>query len=82
MFKDFMEDYNTATFPSKKFYNLELHHRNKLAKAHARGQQAVQAEKVVFDDEAEKRWGLLILKSLHTIALRFLSALTAAKVME
>ncbi|GAQ84891.1 hypothetical protein KFL_002110090 [Klebsormidium nitens] len=55
LFKDFMEDYNTATLPSKKYYNIELHHRNKVAKMHARGQQVVQAEKVVFDDEAEKR---------------------------
>jgi hypothetical protein len=61
LFKDFMEDYNTATLPSKKYYNLELHHRNKVAKMHARGQQLVQAEKVVFDDEAEKRCGVLVL---------------------
>lgn len=24
LFKDYMEDYNTATFPSKKYYNLEV----------------------------------------------------------
>ncbi|XP_050371205.1 vicilin-like seed storage protein At2g18540 [Argentina anserina] len=56
MFKQFMEDHNTATFPSKKYYSLDAYYRNKLEKEMKKGIKKVgQTERVVFNDEEVRR---------------------------
>ncbi|KAH9325267.1 hypothetical protein KI387_005445, partial [Taxus chinensis] len=56
MFKEYMEDYNTATFPSKKYYDLDAYHRRKLMKEIEKGaRKAMQTERTVFNDEDERR---------------------------
>ncbi|KAK1430995.1 hypothetical protein QVD17_14177 [Tagetes erecta] len=56
MFKQFMEDHNTATFPSKKYYNLDAYHRRKIEKAMKKGSvKATTSERVVFNDEEQRR---------------------------
>lgn len=56
MFKEYMEDYNTATFPSKKYYDLDLYHRRKMMKEIEKGtRKAIQAERTVFNDEEQRR---------------------------
>lgn len=56
MFKEYMEDYNTATFPSKKYYDLDLYHRRKMMKEVEKGAlKAIQAERTVFNDEEQRR---------------------------
>ncbi|PWA78627.1 Importin-alpha, importin-beta-binding domain-containing protein [Artemisia annua] len=56
MFKQFMEDHNTATFPSKKYYSLDAYHRRKIEKAMKKGAvKASKSERVVFDDEEQRR---------------------------
>ncbi|KAF5728319.1 DEAD-box ATP-dependent RNA helicase 42 [Tripterygium wilfordii] len=60
MFKDFMEDHNTATFPSKKYYNLDAHFRHKLEKEIKKGpKKSVETERTIFDDEEQRRLELL-----------------------
>ncbi|KAL5736301.1 hypothetical protein ACOSP7_030763 [Xanthoceras sorbifolium] len=60
MFKEFMEDHNTATFPSKKYYNLDAYHKNKMIKEHKKGMKKVLAsERTVFNDEEQRRLELL-----------------------
>lgn len=44
-----MEDYNTATLPHKKFYDLDLYERRRLMKAAKKGKTLVCAP-VVFSD--------------------------------
>lgn len=56
MFKEYMEDYNTATFPSKKYYDLDAYHRRKMIKEMEKGvRKAMQKERTVFNDEDERR---------------------------
>nr|GEY05591.1 vicilin-like seed storage protein At2g18540 [Tanacetum cinerariifolium] len=56
MFKQFMEDHNTATFPSKKYYSLDAYHRREIEKAMKKGTvKASKSERVVFDDEEQRR---------------------------
>ncbi|XP_071736612.1 uncharacterized protein [Rutidosis leptorrhynchoides] len=56
MFKQFMEDHNTATFPSKKYYSLDAYHRKKIEKAIKKGStKAAKSERVVFNDEEQRR---------------------------
>ncbi|KAL7584696.1 hypothetical protein Lser_V15G45314 [Lactuca serriola] len=56
MFKQFMEDHNTATFPHKKYYSLDAYHRRKIEKAIKKGStKATKSERVVFDDEEQRR---------------------------
>lgn len=56
MFKQFMEDHNTATFPSKKYYSLDAHFRHKLEKEIKKGYKKVgQTERTVFNDEEQRR---------------------------
>ncbi|KAL8032134.1 hypothetical protein ABFX02_13G074900 [Erythranthe guttata] len=56
LFKDFMEDHNTATFPSKKYYNLDAYHQNKLEKEMKKGYaKIVESERTVFNDEEIRR---------------------------
>ncbi|KAM1001041.1 hypothetical protein TB2_007484 [Malus domestica] len=56
MFKQFMEDHNTATFPSKKYYSLDNYYRNKMEKEIKRGfKKVAPTECIVFNDEEQKR---------------------------
>jgi hypothetical protein len=54
-----MEDYNTATLPHKKFYDLEAWEREAAATGGGRGGGS-GGEKMVFNDEAERKKELLI----------------------
>ncbi|KAG5235494.1 splicing regulatory glutamine/lysine-rich protein [Salix suchowensis] len=57
MFKQFMEDHNTATFPSKKYYNLDAYYHHKMEKELKKGIKKVVAasERTVFNDEEQRR---------------------------
>ncbi|XP_051125904.1 vicilin-like seed storage protein At2g18540 [Andrographis paniculata] len=60
LFKDFMEDHNTATFPSKKYYNLDAYYQRKMEKEMKKGVTKVaQSERTVFNDEEQRRQELL-----------------------
>lgn len=66
MFKEFMEDHNTATFPSKKYYNLDAYYQRKIQKDMKKGHKKVLAgERTVFDDEEQRRQELLIEREKH-----------------
>ncbi|KAK8936344.1 hypothetical protein KSP39_PZI013693 [Platanthera zijinensis] len=61
MFKQFMEDHNTATFPSKKYYDLDAYHRHKMDKALKKGlKNALATERTNFNDEEQRRQELLV----------------------
>eukprot|EP00897_Mesotaenium_endlicherianum_P002093 jgi/Mesen1/1911/ME000143S00961 len=59
MFQEYMEDYNTATFPNKKYYSLDLYQRDQMMKAAAKGakqaKSAKPTEMVEFNDEDIRR---------------------------
>ncbi|KAH6764290.1 nucleic acid-binding protein [Perilla frutescens var. hirtella] len=56
LFKDFMEDHNTATFPSKKYYSLDAHFKRRMEKEMKKGfAKVVQSERTVFNDEEQRR---------------------------
>ncbi|XP_062011341.1 stress response protein nst1 [Rosa rugosa] len=56
MFKQFMEDHNTATFPSKKYYSLDAYYRHKMEKEMKKGiKKVVETERTVFNDEEVRR---------------------------
>ncbi|GMN44848.1 hypothetical protein TIFTF001_014042 [Ficus carica] len=56
MFKEFMEDHNTATFTSKKYYNLDAYFKRKMEKEMKRGYKKYQeSERTVFNDEEQRR---------------------------
>ncbi|KAG6755294.1 hypothetical protein POTOM_041113 [Populus tomentosa] len=60
MFKQFMEDHNTATFPSKKYYNLDAYYQHKMEKELKKGFKKVTAsERTVFNDEEQRRQELM-----------------------
>ncbi|KAM0950115.1 hypothetical protein DsansV1_C04g0037991 [Dioscorea sansibarensis] len=60
MFKEFMEDHNTATFPSKKYYALDAYHKRKMEKEMKKGYKKVSVtERTVFNDEEQRRQELL-----------------------
>lgn len=60
MFKEYMEDYNTATFRSKKYYDLDAYHRRKMEKEMKKGfKKVVGTERVVFNDEEQRRQEML-----------------------
>ncbi|KAH7653369.1 hypothetical protein IHE45_19G076900 [Dioscorea alata] len=60
MFKEFMEDHNTATFPSKKYYDLDAYHKHKMEKEIKKGYKKESvAERTVFNDEEQRRQELL-----------------------
>jgi len=56
-FKDFMEDYNTCTMPSKKYYNLEKYELKKIRKQNKAALKKKSSSEVqsVFNDEEELR---------------------------
>lgn len=61
MFKQFMEDHNTATFPSKKYYGLDAYHRHKMDKELKKGiKHALATERTNFNDEEQRRQELLV----------------------
>ncbi|XP_075497923.1 uncharacterized protein LOC142535513 [Primulina tabacum] len=61
LFKDFMEDHNTATFPSKKYYDLDAYYHAKMKKQQKKGFSKVQdSERTVFNDEEQRRQELRI----------------------
>ncbi|KAM6584562.1 hypothetical protein CsatB_011564 [Cannabis sativa] len=63
MFKEFMEDHNTATFPSKKYYSLDAHFRHQLEKEMKKGFKKVQEkERTVFNDEEIRRQEMMIVR--------------------
>mmetsp|Transcript_91886 Transcript_91886/g.163582 ORF Transcript_91886/g.163582 Transcript_91886/m.163582 type:complete len:289 (-) Transcript_91886:117-983(-) len=60
LFKEFVEDYNTATMPSKKYYNLQVFEQESANKRRKQkvGEQIDTAQKsslVSFDDEKARR---------------------------
>ncbi|XP_010446091.2 PREDICTED: RNA-binding protein 25-like [Camelina sativa] len=56
MFKDFMEDHNTGTFSSKKYYDIDGYYRQKLEKEMKKGlKKAGISERTVFNDEEQRR---------------------------
>uniref|UniRef100_K3Y967 Uncharacterized protein n=1 Tax=Setaria italica TaxID=4555 RepID=K3Y967_SETIT len=59
MFKAFMEDHNTATFPSKKYYNLDAYHRKAMEKETKKGLKTSVTERTIFNDEEQRRLELL-----------------------
>ncbi|KAK7830564.1 hypothetical protein CFP56_028091 [Quercus suber] len=66
MFKQFMEDHNTATFPSKKYYNLDAYYRRKMEKDLMKGFKKVQQkERTIFDDEEQRRQELMREREKH-----------------
>ncbi|MED6143530.1 hypothetical protein PIB30_007146 [Stylosanthes scabra] len=57
-----MEDHNTATFPSKKYYNLDAYYRRQMEKDMKKGIKKVQSsERTVFNDEEQRRYVIGIL---------------------
>ncbi|KAK9150094.1 hypothetical protein Syun_008403 [Stephania yunnanensis] len=61
MFKEFMEDHNTATFPSKKYYGLDAYHKQKIEKDMKRGFKRVsETERTIFNDEEQRRQELML----------------------
>ncbi|RRT81484.1 hypothetical protein BHE74_00025231 [Ensete ventricosum] len=53
----FMEDHNTATFSSKKYYDLDAYHRRKMEKEMKKGSKKVhEMERTVFNDEEQRRY--------------------------
>ncbi|KAK2369530.1 hypothetical protein QL285_082659 [Trifolium repens] len=66
MFKEFMEDHNTATFPSKKYYSLDAYYRRQMEKEMKKGFKQVKAkERTVFNDEEQRRQELLQAREKH-----------------
>lgn len=60
MFKEFMEDHNTATFPSKKYYSLDAYYRRQMEKEMKKGYKKIQPkERTVFNDEEQRRQEML-----------------------
>ncbi|KAK5834195.1 hypothetical protein PVK06_018069 [Gossypium arboreum] len=61
LFKDFMEDHNTATFPSKKYYNLDAYYKRQMEKENKKGvKKVLQGERTVFNDEEQRRQEMLL----------------------
>jgi len=56
LFKSYMEDYNTATLPHKKFYDLEAWEKEAAATG---GGGGGGGERMIFNDEAERKKELL-----------------------
>ncbi|XP_002960340.2 vicilin-like seed storage protein At2g18540 [Selaginella moellendorffii] len=64
MFKEYMEDYNTATLPSKKYYNVDKYHQRKMFKEWKKGAKyrSVEVERTEFNDEEQRRQELKMLR--------------------
>ncbi|CAI5469697.1 unnamed protein product [Closterium sp. Yama58-4] len=55
LFKEFMEDHNTATFPSKKYYNLAAWEHQQMTKRKGRPDKPSGMEMTEFNDEDMRR---------------------------
>ncbi|KAF5175810.1 nucleic acid-binding protein [Thalictrum thalictroides] len=55
-----MEDHNTATFPSKKYYNMDDYHRRKMEKQMKKGSKILETERIIFNDEEQRRQELMV----------------------
>jgi len=58
LFKEYIEDYNTATMPSKKFYNLQLWDAQQTAKLSKKRTDMTETQRAAlasFDDERARR---------------------------
>ncbi|KAI3994816.1 hypothetical protein MKX01_037367 [Papaver californicum] len=55
LFKQFMEDHNTSTFPSKKYYSLDAYHKHQIEKEIKKGTKRAQQEHTLFNDEEQRR---------------------------
>ncbi|KAL8505896.1 hypothetical protein ACS0TY_016936 [Phlomoides rotata] len=61
-----MEDHNTATFPSKKYYSLDAYHKRKMEKEIKKGMaQVMGSERTIFDDEEQRRLELQKEREIH-----------------
>merc|ERR1712060_408141 len=74
LFKEYIEDYNTATMPSKKYYNLQAWDNLMAKKRHKKnvGDEMSDAQKAAlasFDDEKARREELKHLQAKKTILL-------------
>eukprot|EP00933_Yihiella_yeosuensis_P026497 TRINITY_DN20581_c0_g1_i1.p1 TRINITY_DN20581_c0_g1~~TRINITY_DN20581_c0_g1_i1.p1 ORF type:complete len:290 (+),score=109.16 TRINITY_DN20581_c0_g1_i1:61-930(+) len=68
LFKEYIEDYNTATMPSKKYYNIQAFEmeaaRRKKAKNADKEQEERERNSIVsFDDEASRRQEVAAMKA-------------------
>ena len=64
-FKEFIEDYNTATMPQPKYYNYEKWELEEYMRQKHLETKQQNAEKDGFDDEAERRTELKRRKELE-----------------
>lgn len=55
LFKSFIEDYNTATLPHVKYYDLTVHHKREEAKAAAEGRATAPVERTDFTNMEDER---------------------------
>ena len=59
LFKEYMEDYNTCTFPSEKYYNVEMWEAKQRDKKRRRLQKKlgiVAPVRTAFDDEKAREY--------------------------
>ncbi|KAH7284326.1 hypothetical protein KP509_34G049500 [Ceratopteris richardii] len=54
MFKEYMEDFNTATL-AKKYYDLDAYHRRQMIKEARKGISMQPSERTEFNDEEQRR---------------------------
>lgn len=52
LFSEFMEEYNTATFPHRKYYDLKKY---EIEKSRRHGHRDTTKEWMMFDDEADRQ---------------------------
>jgi len=64
LFREYMEDYNTATLPNKKYYNYELFLMQEKAKAQ-KGKGPILDEKTTFNDEEERKREMLYNRNIQ-----------------
>jgi len=68
LFKEYVEDYNTATMPSKKYYNISVFeqqtsNKRRKAKAETMIDTALQSSLASFDDEKARRDEVMALRA-------------------
>lgn len=66
LFKDYIEDYNTATMPSKKYYNLQVWEKEQLAKKANKRKDMSDSQRTAFasfDDERARREEITLLRA-------------------
>jgi len=55
LFKDYMEDYNTATLAHKKYYDLERYEQSKAGKRSREAGNAKSMQHIAYNDEVERK---------------------------